>query len=214
MDHALLDLRDTMRSLWRDPVHAAAVIATLALTLGASTAVFSILNGAPCRSAGVSRGAAPRVASRGPGVGHSSILLGAGQRPAFRGMAPPVDDVGGDRRDGLADNEPDGNGRTRAADNRARIGHHLRRARHAGGTRAAADARGRQPTAHRSPRSASVSGPTVSAGVPTSSAARSSSAAPIHHRRCPAARSGVADVRRARNRPRCPPRFRRSCRSA
>jgi predicted permease len=44
MHDALLDLRDTMRSLRRDPLYAAAVIATLALTLGASTAVFSILN--------------------------------------------------------------------------------------------------------------------------------------------------------------------------
>jgi ABC-type antimicrobial peptide transport system, permease component len=49
MYDALLDLRDTMRSLRRDPVYAAAVIATLALTLGASTAVFSILNGVVLR---------------------------------------------------------------------------------------------------------------------------------------------------------------------
>src|SRR6266568_9619856 len=49
MYRAFVDLRDTMRSLRRDPVYAAAVIATLALTLGASTAVFSILNGVVLR---------------------------------------------------------------------------------------------------------------------------------------------------------------------
>jgi hypothetical protein len=43
MYRALVDFRDTVRSLRRDPVYAAAVIATLALTLGASTAVFSIM---------------------------------------------------------------------------------------------------------------------------------------------------------------------------
>jgi putative ABC transport system permease protein len=45
MDRALVDFRDTVRALRRDPLYAAAVIATLALTLGASTAVFSIVNG-------------------------------------------------------------------------------------------------------------------------------------------------------------------------
>ena len=45
MDSVRLDLRDAFRALRRDPLYAAAVIATLALTLGASTAVFSIVNG-------------------------------------------------------------------------------------------------------------------------------------------------------------------------
>jgi predicted permease len=40
-----IDLRDMIRALRRDPLYAAAVVATLALTLGASTAVFSIVNG-------------------------------------------------------------------------------------------------------------------------------------------------------------------------
>jgi len=39
------DLRDTWRGLRRDRLYAAAVISTLALTLGASIAVFSIVNG-------------------------------------------------------------------------------------------------------------------------------------------------------------------------
>lgn len=39
------DLRDSWRGLRRDRLYAAAVIGTLALTLGASTAVFSIVNG-------------------------------------------------------------------------------------------------------------------------------------------------------------------------
>src|SRR6478736_7996219 len=39
------DLRFAIRGLRRDPLYAAAVVATLALTLGASTAVFSIVNG-------------------------------------------------------------------------------------------------------------------------------------------------------------------------
>ena len=45
MDRALVDLRDTFRTIRRDPLHAMAVVATLALTLGASTAIFSIVNG-------------------------------------------------------------------------------------------------------------------------------------------------------------------------
>lgn len=45
MQEWLHDLRDTWRGLRRDRLYAAAVIGTLALTLGASTAVFSIVNG-------------------------------------------------------------------------------------------------------------------------------------------------------------------------
>jgi len=45
MDSLLVDFRDMVRALRRDPLYAADVIATLALTLGASTAVFSIVNG-------------------------------------------------------------------------------------------------------------------------------------------------------------------------
>jgi predicted permease len=41
----LLDLRDTWRGLRHDPLYAVAVVGTLALTLGASVAVFSIVNG-------------------------------------------------------------------------------------------------------------------------------------------------------------------------
>jgi predicted permease len=40
-----VDFRDTVRALRREPLYAAAVVATLALTFGASTAVFSIVNG-------------------------------------------------------------------------------------------------------------------------------------------------------------------------
>ena len=49
MPGALVDLRDALRTLRREPLHAAAVIATLALTLGASTAIFSIVNGVVLR---------------------------------------------------------------------------------------------------------------------------------------------------------------------
>jgi putative ABC transport system permease protein len=45
MESVLVDVRDSVRALRRDPLYAAAVVATLALTLGASTAVFSIVNG-------------------------------------------------------------------------------------------------------------------------------------------------------------------------
>ena len=41
----MLDLSDTWRGLRRDRLYAAAVVGTLALTLGASVAVFSIVNG-------------------------------------------------------------------------------------------------------------------------------------------------------------------------
>lgn len=45
MGHLLFDLRDSIRGLRRDRLYVATVVATLALTLGASTAVFSIVNG-------------------------------------------------------------------------------------------------------------------------------------------------------------------------
>ena len=45
MPDILLDLRDAWRALRHDRLYAAAVIGTLALTLGAATAVFSIVNG-------------------------------------------------------------------------------------------------------------------------------------------------------------------------
>jgi predicted permease len=49
MATTLLDVRDALRAIRREPVYAGAVIATLALTLGASTAVFSIVNGVVLR---------------------------------------------------------------------------------------------------------------------------------------------------------------------
>jgi predicted permease len=45
MGNFLFDLRDALRSLRRDRLYAGTVIGTLALTLGASTAVFSIVEG-------------------------------------------------------------------------------------------------------------------------------------------------------------------------
>ena len=45
MDAVLFDFRDALRAVRRDSVYAAAVITTHALTRGASTAVFSIVNG-------------------------------------------------------------------------------------------------------------------------------------------------------------------------
>ena len=45
MSSVLFDLRDVLRGLRRDRLYAGTVIGTLALTLGASTAVFSIVDG-------------------------------------------------------------------------------------------------------------------------------------------------------------------------
>src|SRR3954452_6423178 len=45
MSELLHDLRDTWRGLLRDRLYAAAMVGTLGLTLGASIAVFSIVNG-------------------------------------------------------------------------------------------------------------------------------------------------------------------------
>jgi putative ABC transport system permease protein len=45
VDTLLLDFRDTVRGLRREPLYAAAVLATLALTLGSATIVFSVVNG-------------------------------------------------------------------------------------------------------------------------------------------------------------------------
>src|SRR5258708_40193469 len=45
MSELLFDFRDAVRGFRRDRLYAMAVVGTLALTLGASTAVFSIFNG-------------------------------------------------------------------------------------------------------------------------------------------------------------------------
>jgi predicted peroxiredoxin len=45
MNAILFDLRDAIHGLRRDRAYAATVIATLALTAGAATAVFSIVDG-------------------------------------------------------------------------------------------------------------------------------------------------------------------------
>src|SRR6185436_19849062 len=45
MNNLAFDLRDALRGLRRDQLYVGTVIGTLALTLGASTAVFSIVNG-------------------------------------------------------------------------------------------------------------------------------------------------------------------------
>ena len=45
MAHLSTDVRDAVRGLRRDWLYATAVVATLALTLGASTAIFSVVNG-------------------------------------------------------------------------------------------------------------------------------------------------------------------------
>src|SRR6266849_1266337 len=45
MSNLLFDLRDVLRGLRRDRLYVATVIGTLALTLGASTAVFSSVDG-------------------------------------------------------------------------------------------------------------------------------------------------------------------------
>jgi ABC-type antimicrobial peptide transport system permease subunit len=45
MSHLLFDLRDVFRGLRRDRLYVGTVIGTLALTLGASAAVFSIVDG-------------------------------------------------------------------------------------------------------------------------------------------------------------------------
>src|SRR5687767_9915798 len=52
MAELLYDLRDAWRGLRRDRMYALAVVATLALTLGASIAIFSIVNGVLLRPLG------------------------------------------------------------------------------------------------------------------------------------------------------------------
>ena len=52
MPDLLFDLRDAWRALRRDRLYAAAIVGTLALTLGAATAVFSIVNGILLRPLG------------------------------------------------------------------------------------------------------------------------------------------------------------------
>src|SRR5690348_1032239 len=74
MPDILLDLRDAWRALRRDRLYAAAIIGTLALTLGAATAVFSIVNGILLRPLGYPdpqalvsiREVLPRIAHRYP----------------------------------------------------------------------------------------------------------------------------------------------------
>lgn len=74
MDTLRLDLRDTLRAFRRDPLYAVAVVATLALALGASTAIFSIVNGVILRPLAFHdadrlvsvREVVPRIAGRYP----------------------------------------------------------------------------------------------------------------------------------------------------
>ena len=69
-----LDLRHTIRALRREKLYAGAVIVTLALTLGAATVVFSIVNGVILRPLAfpdperlvTSREAQPAIAARYP----------------------------------------------------------------------------------------------------------------------------------------------------
>lgn len=44
MDVLAFDIRDALRAVRRDPAYAATVVLTLALTIGATTAVFSVVN--------------------------------------------------------------------------------------------------------------------------------------------------------------------------
>ena len=53
MPEFLHDLRDTWRGWRRDPLYTAAVVGTLEVTLGASIAVFSIVNGVLLRRSGI-----------------------------------------------------------------------------------------------------------------------------------------------------------------
>jgi predicted permease len=74
MREILYDLRDTWRGLRQDRLYAAAIVGTLALTLGASVAVFSIVNGVLLRPLGYPdpqalvsiREIEPRLAERYP----------------------------------------------------------------------------------------------------------------------------------------------------
>src|SRR5438128_3721949 len=44
MNHIALDLKDAFRALWRDLGYSSTAVVTLALTIGATTATFSIVN--------------------------------------------------------------------------------------------------------------------------------------------------------------------------
>ena len=76
MSDLLFDVRDSLRGFRRNPLHAAAVVSTLALTLGATTAVFSIVNGVLLRPLAYReaqrlvsiREIVPRLAERYPSV--------------------------------------------------------------------------------------------------------------------------------------------------
>lgn len=45
MDHLIQDLRYTVRALLREPGFAAIAVLTLSLSIGANTAIFSVING-------------------------------------------------------------------------------------------------------------------------------------------------------------------------
>jgi hypothetical protein len=100
----------------RDPLYVAAVVGTLALTLGASTAVFSIVNGVllrplphpnPVQLVSL-REVVPQWTRQYPTL--------PGQRPAFRRMAESRDLVRVDGGAGLADDEPDRRWRANGAE--------------------------------------------------------------------------------------------------
>ena len=107
MHSAPLDFRDALRTIRRDPLYASAVIAILALTLGASTAVFSIVNGVMLRPLAYP-GAGRLVSVREvvPSIAKQYPTLPANARH-FEEWRRQRDDVRVDRCGRVADHEPD-----------------------------------------------------------------------------------------------------------
>ena len=141
MDTILVDFRDALRGLRRDPLYAAAIVATLALTLGASTAVFSIVNGVLLRPLAYPeahrlvsmREVEARIATQYP-----SLPVNARHFEEWRTRRTVIRVPRATR---VEDDEPDRGGGARATAGDPGLGHVVRRPAHADRARTAARAR-------------------------------------------------------------------------
>src|SRR5215211_4408023 len=78
MPHLLQDLRYAVRSLFRDPSFALSTILTLALGIGATTAIFSVVNAVVFRPLGVERpDRVVAVVNRSATTGQTSLNVSA-----------------------------------------------------------------------------------------------------------------------------------------
>ena len=169
MSTVLFDLRDVVRGLRRDRLYAVTVIGTLALTLGASTAVFSIVDGVllkPLAYRESQRLVSIREVVRDTSTPQRSLPANAHHFEEWRTQATSFAVDGGAR---FPDDEPHRRRRAGPVVHPARLRHAVRRARDPGRGGPGLTRDDEQPGRPAVARSVSGCGTTGSAAIPTSS---------------------------------------------